>query len=245
MLKPAPSTPPMLKLAPFNGAFRNQGCRVSGEAMARTPTKPSRSSPDDPVPPARSIEGLAEAARACQACPLFANATQAVFGEGPASARLVLVGEQPGNEEDLSGHPFVGPAGAVLEKALAEAGIDRRMVYVTNAVKHFSWEPRGKRRIHKKPRISEIKACHPWLGAELARIKPAVTVCMGTSAVQSLLGPKVTIGGAKGQVFDSVYGPVLVTRHPSSVLRLREKEERRAAIDELVHDLRRAAKLLL
>jgi DNA polymerase len=131
----------------------------------------------------------------------------------------------------------------VLEQALQQAGIDRRAVYVTNAVKHFSWEPRGKRRIHKKPRVSEIKACQPWLAAELGRIKPAVTVCMGTSAVQSLLGPKVTIGAARGQVFDSVYGPVVVTRHPSSVLRVREREERRAAMAELVEDLRRAAKL--
>jgi len=212
--------------------------------MARTP-KPSRTAPQDPVPPARSISGLAELAQTCQACPLFANATQAVFGEGASKARLVLVGEQPGHEEDLSGRPFVGPAGAVLERALEEAGIDRRSVYVTNAVKHFSWEPRGKRRIHKKPRVSEIKACHPWLGAELARIKPAVTVCMGTTAVQSLLGPNVTIGGAQGRVFESAYGPVVITRHPSSVLRMREKQERRAALDELVDGLRRASKLLL
>jgi DNA polymerase len=212
--------------------------------MARKAPAPSRTSPDDPAPPLKSLSALAEAAQDCRACPLFANATQAVFGEGPASAHIVLVGEQPGNEEDLSGHPFVGPAGGVLEKALLEAGIDRKRVYVTNAVKHFSWEPRGKRRIHKKPRVSEIKACHPWLGAELSRIKPAVTVCMGTTAVQSLLGPKVTIGAAKGRVFETTYGPVIVTRHPSSVLRMREKEERRAALDELVDDLRRASAFL-
>jgi uracil-DNA glycosylase family protein len=209
--------------------------------MARVPSKPSRVDPSDPPPPVRSLGALAEAAQACRACPLYANATQAVFGEGPSSAPIVLVGEQPGHEEDLAGHPFVGPAGAVLDKALGEAGIDRSRVYVTNAVKHFSWEPRGKRRIHKKPRTSEIKACHPWLGAELTRIKPAVTVCMGTTAVQSLLGPKVTIASAKGQVLETTYGPVVVTRHPSSVLRMREKEERRAALDELVADLRRAA----
>ena len=211
--------------------------------MVRTTGKPSRSAPTDPVPPARSISALAAAAQTCQACPLFANATQAVFGEGPSRARLVLVGEQPGNEEDLSGHPFVGPAGAVLEQALEEAGIDRRTVYVTNAVKHFSWEPRGKRRIHKKPRVSEITACRPWLGAELSRVKPGVTVCMGTSAVQALLGPNITIGAARGQVFESPYGPVVVTRHPSSVLRVRERVARRAALAELVEDLRRAAKL--
>jgi DNA polymerase len=212
--------------------------------MAAKAQKPSRVSPDDPAPPLQSLGALADAAQDCRACPLFATATQAVFGEGPASAQLVLVGEQPGNEEDLAGHPFVGPAGGVLEKALEEAGIDRRAVYVTNAVKHFSWEPRGKRRIHKKPRVSEIKACHPWLGAELRHVKPAVTVCMGTTAVQSLLGAKVTIGAAKGQVFETTYGPVIVTRHPSSVLRMREKDERRAALDELVADLQRAAALL-
>jgi uracil-DNA glycosylase len=208
--------------------------------MAR---KPSRRAPTDPVPPLRTLDALANAAQACQACPLFANATQAVFGEGPAHARMVLVGEQPGNEEDLSGRPFVGPAGAVLEQALKAAGVDRRTVYVTNAVKHFSWEPRGKRRIHKKPRASEIKACQPWLHAELARIKPGVTVCMGTSAVQSLLGPSVTIGAARGQVFESAYGPVVVTRHPSSVLRVRERAGRHAALAELVEDLQRAAQL--
>jgi DNA polymerase len=212
--------------------------------MARKGATLSRTSPDDPAPPLKSLAALADAAQECRACPLYANATQAVFGEGPASAPIVLVGEQPGNEEDLSGHPFVGPAGGVLEQALVEAGIDRKRVYVTNAVKHFSWEPRGKRRIHKKPRVSEIKACHPWLGAELTRIKPAVTVCMGTTAVQSLLGPKVTIGGAKGRVFETAYGPMIVTRHPSSVLRMRERTERRAALEELVDDLRRAAAFL-
>jgi uracil-DNA glycosylase len=202
--------------------------------------RPSRTKPTDPAPPIKSLRGLAAASQDCRACPLFANATQAVFGEGPAGASIMLVGEQPGDAEDLAGHPFVGPAGSVLEKALEEAGIDRKTVYVTNAVKHFSWEPRGKRRIHKKPRVSEIKACHPWLGAELTRVKPAVIVCMGTTAVQSLLGPKITIAAAKGQVFETAYGPVIVTRHPSSVLRMREKEERRAALDELVADLLRA-----
>jgi DNA polymerase len=167
-----------------------------------------------------------------------------VFGEGAARAQMVLVGEQPGDSEDKEGHPFVGPAGGVLDRALEEAGIARSRVYVTNAVKHFKWEPRGKRRIHMKPRVSEIKACKPWLEAELTRIKPAVTVCMGTTAVQSLLGPNVTIAKAKGQVFETAFGPVVVTRHPSSVLRLREREERRAALQDLVGDLRFAAKLL-
>ncbi|HYU81010.1 MAG TPA: UdgX family uracil-DNA binding protein [Vicinamibacterales bacterium] len=204
----------------------------------------SRKKPTDPAPPIRSLSGLAAASQECEACPLYKDATQAVFGEGSAHARVVLVGEQPGDAEDREGHPFVGPAGSVLDRALEEAGINRKDVYVTNAVKHFKWEPRGKRRIHKKPRVSEIKACKPWLEAELTRVKPAVIVCMGTSAVQSLLGPKVTIANAKGQVYETPYGPVVVTRHPSSVLRMREREERRAALQELVEDLKAAAKLL-
>ena len=204
----------------------------------------SREKPADPAPPIKSLRGLAAAAQDCKACPLYQNATQAVFGEGPEKAKVVLVGEQPGDSEDKAGHPFVGPAGGVLDKALEEAGINRNDVYVTNAVKHFSWEPRGKRRIHKKPRVSEIKACRPWLDAELTRIKPRVIVCMGTTAVQALLGPATTIAKAKGQVFETGFGPVIVTRHPSSVLRMREQDERRAALDELVADLKAAAKLL-
>jgi DNA polymerase len=203
--------------------------------------KPSRTAPDDPAPPLRSIRALAAAAQDCKACPLFADATQAVFGEGPSKARLVLIGEQPGDAEDRTGRPFVGPAGALLDRALSEAGLDRTTVYLTNAVKHFKWEPRGRWRIHLKPRVSEIKACKPWLEAELTRIKPSAILCMGTSAVQALLGPKVTIGSAKDKVFPSAFGPVLVTRHPSSVLRMREDEERRAALAELVSDLKRAA----
>jgi uracil-DNA glycosylase family protein len=204
----------------------------------------SRSKPTDPAPPIRSLRGLADAAQDCKACPLYANATQAVFGEGAGRAEMVLVGEQPGDSEDKEGHPFVGPAGGVLDRALEEAGISRKRVYVTNAVKHFKWEPRGKRRIHMKPRVSEIKACRPWLEAELTRIKPTVIICMGTTAVQSLLGPNVTIAKAKGRVFETPFGQVVVTRHPSSVLRMREREERQAALQDLVADLKFAAKLL-
>ena len=204
----------------------------------------SRSSPGDPAPPIRSLDGLADAAQSCTACPLYANATQAVFGEGAAHASIVMIGEQPGDAEDKAGHPFVGPAGGVLDKALAEARIDRQEVYLTNAVKHFKWEPRGRWRIHKKPRVSEIKACKPWLEAELTRIKPRVIVCLGTTAVQSLLGSKVTIASARNQVLESAFGPVIVTRHPSSVLRMHESRERRAALDELVADLRRARALI-
>jgi uracil-DNA glycosylase len=204
----------------------------------------SRTKPTDPAPPIRSLRGLAAAAQECKACPLYKDATQAVFGEGPATAPIVLIGEQPGDAEDRAGRPFVGPAGGVLDRALADAGIDRKQVYLTNAVKHFKWEPRGKWRIHMKPRVSEIKACKPWLEAELTRIKPAVIVCLGTTAVQSFLGPKITIGKAKGQVFETAFGRVVVTRHPSSVLRMKEKEERRAALQELVDDLKLAAKLV-
>jgi DNA polymerase len=204
----------------------------------------SREKPADPAPPIKSLRGLADAAQDCKACPLYKDATQTVFGEGPKRATVVLVGEQPGDAEDRSGHPFVGPAGSVLDRALEEAGIDRKTVYVTNAVKHFKWEPRGKRRIHKKPRVSEIKACRPWLDAELERIKPKVIVCMGTTAVQALLGPTTTIAGGKGKVFETGFGPVIVTRHPSSVLRMREQNERRVALDELVADLKAAARLL-
>jgi uracil-DNA glycosylase family protein len=205
---------------------------------------PSRTKPTDPAPPLRSISRLAEAAQDCQACPLYANATQAVFGEGAAHAAMVLVGEQPGDVEDREGHPFVGPAGGVLDRALEQAGVARNTVYVTNAVKHFKWEPRGKRRIHMKPRVSEIKACRPWLEAELTRVKPSVIVCMGTTAVQSLLGSSVTIARSKGQVHTTPFGAVVVTRHPSSVLRMREREERQRALQELVDDLKFAATLV-
>ena len=200
------------------------------------------------MPPRRSLRALAAEAQRCQACPLFARATQAVFGEGPVDARIVLIGEQPGDAEDLAGHPFVGPAGALLDRALDEAGLDRAGVYLTNAVKHFSWtaapsEGRGKRRIHKKPRASEVNACRPWLTTELARIRPAVIVCLGTTAVQAVLGRAVPIGAARGRVHDTPFGRALVARHPSSVLRIVERPARQAAFDELVSDLRQAIRL--
>lgn len=206
-------------------------------------TRPSRSAPSDPVPRSTTLRGLAARAQTCQACPLFARATQAVFGEGPATARVVLVGEQPGDGEDRAGLPFVGPAGMLLDRALAEAGLDRASLYLTNAVKHFSWEPRGKRRIHKKPRLSELKACRPWLEAELDHIRPQVVVCLGASAVQAILGPKATVASSQTDVHQTAFGQVIVTRHPSSVLRLTDSHERRAAFDELVAALRRAARL--
>lgn len=213
-------------------------------AKARAPRQPSTLLTAEPfIPPSASLDELAAAAARCQGCPLFIRATQTVFGEGPSRARIVLIGEQPGDAEDREGRPFVGPAGALLNRALEEAGLTRAHVYVTNAVKHFSWEPRGKRRIHKKPRASEIKACRPWLDAEIAAVRPHVLVCLGATAVQAVLGPGVTIAGSRGRPIDSPLGRVVVARHPSAVLRMLTSEERRRAFDELVADLRLATQV--
>jgi DNA polymerase len=197
------------------------------------------------VPNSTSIRTLAAAASNCRGCDLYKAATQVVFGAGPQSGRVIFVGEQPGDQEDRQGEPFVGPAGAVLDKALAEAGIPRDQVYVTNAVKHFKWEPRGKRRIHKKPRWSEIKACRPWLEAELRSIKPDVVVCLGATAAQSVLGSSFKLMQMHGRVLSSDIAPkVVATIHPSSVLRAPDSEGRRAALAMLVEDLAVVAKLL-
>ncbi len=187
---------------------------------------------------------LKAAAQACRGCDLYKRATQVVFGSGPRDGRVMLVGEQPGDQEDRHGEPFVGPAGAVLHKALEEAGIPRDSAYLTNAVKHFSWEPRGKRRIHKKPRASEIKACRPWLEAELRAVKPAVVVCLGATAAQALLGAQFKLTQQRGQVLPSALAErVVATIHPSAVLRAPDSEGRRAAYDSLVADLTVAAKV--
>jgi uracil-DNA glycosylase len=193
---------------------------------------------------------LSAAAHACRGCDLYKAATQVVFGSGPRTARVMFVGEQPGDQEDRHGEPFVGPAGAVLQKAMEDAGISRDTAYVTNAVKHFKWEPRGKRRIHKKPRASEIKACRPWLEAELRAVKPAVVVCLGATAAQSVLGPQFKLMQQRGQVLASPpslrFGEasrVVATIHPSAVLRAPDSEGRRAAYDSLVADLKVAAKV--
>jgi DNA polymerase len=208
-------------------------------------SKVSRSSPADPAPPARSLRALAMAARTCRACPLFANATQAVFGEGSSSASITLVGEQPGDAEDRTGRPFVGPAGALLDRALDEAGISRQEIYVTNGVKHFKWEPRGKRRIHAKPRITEIRACRSWLDTELALVKPRAVVCLGTTAAQALLGPGFKVSAQRGKFVDSPLAPlVMATVHPSSVLRAQADEDRRRAMEDFVADLRVLARKL-
>jgi uracil-DNA glycosylase len=197
------------------------------------------------VPRTTSLRTLSAAAHACRGCDLYKTATQVVFGTGPKSARVLFVGEQPGDQEDRQGEPFVGPAGALLDKALADAGIAREQVYLTNAVKHFKWEPRGKRRIHKKPRLSEMKACRPWLEAELRAVTPAVIVCLGATAAQSVLGPKFKLMAERGKVRSSASGErVIATVHPSAVLRAPDSESRRAAYELFVADLKVVAKAL-
>jgi uracil-DNA glycosylase family protein len=185
------------------------------------------------------------AARACQACDLWKLGTQTVFGEGALRARLMFVGEQPGDQEDVTGHPFVGPAGKLLDRALAEAGIDRATVYVTNVVKHFKWEPRGKRRIHKKPNAAEIAACRPWLDTEIQLVNPRAIVCLGATAAQALLGRQFKVTAHHGEFIASPLAPlVLATVHPSSLLRAPDEETRRRETARFVDDLRLVARRL-
>lgn len=196
------------------------------------------------VPETTDLRKLRLAAAKCEACPLYKNATQTVFGEGPRQAKVVFVGEQPGDKEDLAGRPFVGPAGQLLNRALEEVGIDRTEVYVTNAVKHFKWEPRGKRRLHKKPSAREIAACQPWLAAELQAIAPHVLVLLGSTAAQSVLGPKVRVLRDRGHAMSSEYcEKTFVTVHPSSLLRAPDEESRKRNYAEFVADLKRVAAL--
>ena len=196
------------------------------------------------VPFERSISNLREAAKSCQGCDLYKDATQTVFGEGPASASIVMVGEQPGDSEDQEGAPFVGPAGHVLDRALADLGVARSDLYVTNAVKHFKWIPKGKRRIHQTPRASEIRACHAWLEAEVEAITPKLIVCLGSVAVQSLLGPKTKLLVNRGKVIESDFGPCLITVHPSSILRVDSPSDREAAYEAFVADLQKGLTFL-
>jgi uracil-DNA glycosylase family protein len=184
----------------------------------------------------------AEAAR-CQACDLYRNATQTVFGQGPADAAVMLVGEQPGDQEDKAGAPFVGPAGRILDRALAEVGLSRDEVYLTNAVKHFKWTAKGKRRIHQKPTAREVAACHPWLEAELAVVDPAVIVALGATAGQALFGSRFRVGAARGQVLELDGRAVIATIHPSAVLRIQEPADRDEQFAGFVADLQRAADL--
>jgi uracil-DNA glycosylase len=197
------------------------------------------------VPETSSLPKLREAAAGCQACDLWKTGTQTVFGEGGRQAEIVFVGEQPGDQEDQQGKPFVGPAGRVLDEALDEAGIDRALAYVTNVVKHFKWEPRGKRRIHAKPNWAEIAACRPWLDAELEALKPKVLVCLGATAAQALLGRQFRVTKQRGVPVESDLAPnVIATVHPSSILRQETEEDRKAAMADLVADLKVVAKLL-
>ena len=195
------------------------------------------------VPETSSLSTLAKAARGCTACHLYLRATQTVFGEGLKGARFMLLGEQPGDQEDLAGKPFVGPAGKLLHRALEEAGIDRGEVYVTNTVKHFKWEPRGKRRIHQKPNSREIAACRPWLEAELRLVKPELLICLGATAAQSIFGSAFRVTRERGKVLNSELAPrVVVTVHPSSVLRQPDEKSREREYQHFVADLGAARK---
>ncbi|SRR6266571_2505618 len=201
-----------------------------------------RSSAHDLIPDRPSIPKLADASAGCRACDLYEGATQTVFGEGPSSAEIMLVGEQPGDREDIEGHPFVGPAGRLLDRALDEAGIERGHVYITNVVKHFRFEPRGKRRIHKKPNAEQIGACRPWLEAELAVVRPKVVVCLGATAAQALIGRQFRVTQHRGQFVDTPLEPlVTATVHPSSILRAPDDRSRHAEMESFVRDLRTVA----
>src|SRR6266849_2444802 len=192
-----------------------------------------------PVPETSSWSELREAARDCTACHLYKRGTQTVFGQGPKHAPMMLVGEQPGDYEDVAGKPFVGPAGKIMDRALEDAGIDRTQVYVTNAVKHFKWEPRGKRRIHQKPNSREIAACRPWLEAELRIVRPRLVVAMGAIAAQAIFGPGFRVTRERGKVLSSKLAPrVLATVHPSSLLRQPDEESQQREYERFVVDLR-------
>lgn len=216
--------------------------------------RPPRSAADF-VPPRPTLKTARQAAKRCRGCDLWKHATQTVFGEGPAKAAMMMIGEQPGDVEDVAGHPFVGPAGKLLDRALAAAGIDRASVYLTNAVKHFKWEPRGKRRIHKKPRAGEIGACRPWLDTEIALLRPRVIVCLGATAAQALLGSSFKVTEHRGKVvaspawlaaaFREGGAPrVLATVHPSSILRAPDDGARKRGLAQFTADLRAAARAL-
>jgi uracil-DNA glycosylase len=198
----------------------------------------------DFIPEQPTLERLREASRGCRGCHLWERGTQTVFGEGARGAEVMFVGEQPGDQEDLAGKPFVGPAGRLFDGAMADAGIDRTKAYVTNAVKHFKWEPRGKRRIHAKPSWTEMVACRPWLDAEIALVQPRVIVCLGATAAQSLLGKDFRVSRQRGELVESSLAPyVTATVHPSSILRARDAD-RELQLGEFVADLRKVADLL-
>jgi uracil-DNA glycosylase len=210
------------------------------------PKKPSsQSTAAELIPPRPTLTTLREAAAGCRACDLWKLGTQTVFGEGARDAKVMFVGEQPGDKEDLSGKPFVGPAGAVLDKALLAAGIPREEVYITNVVKHFKWEPRGKRRIHKKPNALEIAACRPWLESEIAVTKPRVVVLMGATAAQALLGKDFKVTQRRGELIESDLAPfVMATVHPSSILRAPDDDARHAEMARFIDDMKKLASVI-
>jgi uracil-DNA glycosylase family protein len=214
--------------------------------MTRRRPPNSAQFPDNPlVPPNASLPKLAEAAKVCKNCDLWKTGTQTVFGEGGTNSKIMFIGEQPGNQEDLEGRPFVGPAGKLLDTALVEAGVDRRKVYVTNAVKHFKWEARGKRRIHKKPSSAEIAACRPWLEAEIAALRPEVIVCLGATAAQALLGRDFRVTQHRGELIESPLAPhLMATVHPSSILRAPDEATRHEEMRRFIHDLSKIPPLL-
>jgi uracil-DNA glycosylase len=210
--------------------------------MAKRP--PTRSAAEF-IPSTPTLPHLRRAAKICTGCDLYQRATQTVFGEGASHAKLIFVGEQPGDQEDLQGHPFVGPAGQLLDKALVEAGIPRNEVYITNAVKHFKWEPQGKRRKHKRPSAGEVAACRPWLASELNAIHPHILVCLGATAAQSVLGKVVRIKEARGQFMNTPWAPATyVTIHPSSIFRHRERIQQEAEYRQFVEDLKQIRRKL-
>jgi len=197
------------------------------------------------LPERRTLPALKAAAAGCRGCPLWERGTQTVFGEGRTAAQIMLVGEQPGNDEDLAGAPFVGPAGRVLDDGLVRAGIDRKEAYVTNVVKHFKWEPRGKRRLHSKPNAREIEACLPWLEAEIELLRPRVIVCLGATAAKTLLGRQFRVTRDRGRLVESDLAEfVTATIHPSAILRMRTREQREEGMEQFVDDLRNAGTML-
>ena len=210
--------------------------------MAKSPAGGDGPPVPDLIPDHPTLAGVREAAKDCRACDLYTRGTQTVFGEGPRRAEVMMVGEQPGDAEDLAGRPFVGPAGRLLDRALEAAGIDRRRVYVTNVVKHFKWEPRGKRRIHAKPNSAEITACRPWLETEIALVKPRVLVCLGATAAQALLGRTFKVSQQRGRFVSSDLAPLVTTTvHPSSILRARDDDARHVEMQRFVADLQKVA----
>ncbi len=211
-------------------------------ATKRSPESPTA---EPYLPERHTLSNMREAVQGCRGCGLYENATQAVFGEGLVKSEVMLVGEQPGDSEDRQGRPFVGPAGRVLDRALVEAGIDRSLVYVTNAVKHFKWTPRGKRRIHKTPAAEEIRACRPWLDAEIEAVEPKVVVALGATAAKAIIGPKFRVSQQRGEVVETPL-PALVTAtvHPSSILRAEDDEARDIAYAAFVRDLGVVSRLL-